>query len=72
MNFYKFILSASVLVIGYSALLLIVRFKGPEIGFCETRGRGSSTRTLCLGVVEFKGDDVKSIYRIRLQEWRNK
>ena len=59
-----------------SAGLTLIRFAIPAIdaGICTERGRGARTVTNCLGLIEFKGDDLFSIYRVSLakkKRWRN-
>ena len=55
-----------------SAGLFFVRFVVPALpfGICEVKGTGPRTRTVCLKLIEFRGNDFLSIYRIDLARKR--
>lgn len=48
-----------------TAFLALVRFAGPVCAVCRVSGKGAHQKTVCLALVEFTGDDLLSIYRIR-------
>lgn len=53
-----------------SLMLLMVRFGFAPRGACEVRGRGPSTVVNCINLIQFKGDDFFSIYRISFPGWK--
>lgn len=64
-NLFFRIFAVSFLV---SSILFFARFVGPEILVCSEKGHGAGTKTKCLGIVEFSGDDLLSIYRVKMIE----
>ena len=53
------------LLIVATCVLTLIRFAGPACYACRVSGKGAKARTVCLGLVEFRGDDFFSIYRLR-------
>lgn len=47
-----------------SMVLFLLRWSGPDIGFCRVQGRGAAQEVICLKVLKFKGNDFWSVFRL--------
>lgn len=62
-TFFIYAVSKGLLICG---LLFLVRFVFPAIGMCKSEGVRERQSTVCFNLVEFKGDNLFSMFRISL------
>jgi hypothetical protein len=63
-GFLKSIMGYVAFGVMVSLVLVLLRFAGPDIGFCRVQYRGAAQEVICLKVLKFKGNDFWSVFRL--------
>ena len=63
--FFDYLRYIVAMIFFVSLLLVFIRFGGPILQICGVKAKGANQKVNCFGLMEFTGEDIFSIYRVK-------